>query len=569
MCAIVWVALSLVGCEEVDIYAVDSPSDLQARIDSIAAQNAERSGDTTNLDIATRIVGAEDNSAAFWTVWSDYFTIPINKRLVLEFVNYGSGVNDWNNWVVVTANSIRDANTDEGDDPYAEHFAFRADAEGWSAGNTNFDAGLISHNLPVEPIALNDDPEAKAAFLETMEGASVTLEIDFSATGIIFLNARSVGTNGEEIILSYNQTSDLGDGVIPDEINSFLVCDGSHFEMKRAYLIPSQITEIEDANAVSISIEGAPDFVEIGNENFWGDATATVTYADGSSSEVDSVDLAFNVIPDMSTIGQKTVSVAYSKTKQGVFGPPVSTIYTLVVTNSVASLEVTSMPEITEYYFFNADPIIFNTRGLEVTATYSDGTTGVLANENLEFGTITAAAGAQTAEISYVGATSTVSTTVPLTLVQGQSQVGLTDLTTPWWSDFSDEYNVASGSSVTIKMYCYSNGINNYHSPSTILRKADLTEYAVVRMDNFGWGDGFGTAVLTSDWNWDIFTANISGSYIEITVTNNGDNTADIHYDVTYANGDTHFQDYAGVTVDSSDLNCALVTEGAYLVIVE
>jgi hypothetical protein len=37
---------------------------------------------------------------------------------------------------------------------------------------------------------------------------------------------------------------------------------------------------------------------------------------------------------------------------------------------------------------------------------------------------------------------------------------------------------------------------------------------------------------------------------------------------VTYANGETHFQKYAGVTVDSSDLNCALVTEESYLVIV-
>ena len=119
-------------------------------------------------------------------------------------------------------------------------------------------------------------------------------------------------------------------------------------------------------------------------------------------------------------------------------------------------------------------------------------------------------------------------------------------------------------------MYCYSNGFNNYHSPSTILRKADLTEYAVVRMDNFGWGTGYeGIATATSDWNWDTFASNIHGSYIEITVTNNGDNTADIRYDVTYATGETHFQEYTGIVVDSSDLNFALVLEGAYLVIVE
>jgi hypothetical protein len=118
-------------------------------------------------------------------------------------------------------------------------------------------------------------------------------------------------------------------------------------------------------------------------------------------------------------------------------------------------------------------------------------------------------------------------------------------------------------------MYCYSNGLANWNSPSTILRKADKTEYAVVRMDNFGWGPGYGTSVPTSDWNWGTFAQNISGSKVVVKVTNNGNNTADILYNVTYANGETHFQKYAGVTIDSSDLTCAFVTEGAYLVIVE
>jgi hypothetical protein len=56
-------------------------------------------------------------------------------------------------------------------------------------------------------------------------------------------------------------------------------------------------------------------------------------------------------------------------------------------------------------------------------------------------------------------------------------------------------------------------------------------------MDNFGWGNGYNTATLTSDWNWDNFSSSISGSKVVITVTNNGNNTADILYNVTYING--------------------------------
>ena len=99
-----------------------------------------------------------------------------------------------------------------------------------------------------------------------------------------------------------------------------------------------------------------------------------------------------------------------------------------------------------------------------------------------------------------------------------------------------------------------------------------MTENAVVRMDNFGWGAGYDNnpnRINTADWNWETFTSNISGSRVAITVTNHGNNTADVNYDVTYATGEKHFQKYAGITVDSSDLNLALVLEMSYLVIVE
>jgi hypothetical protein len=266
----------------------------------------------------------------------------------------------------------------------------------------------------------------------------------------------------------------------------------------------------------------------------------------------------------MTTVGEKTVVVAYSKTKQGAYIQAVSTFYTLEVTNAVTALEVTTLPNVTTYTFPGPAAPVFDPTGMIVTATYSDGTSGIILNENLHFEN-PGGDGAQNAVITFVGSTSTVTTTCPITnVVGGTYQVG-TDLLTAWWTKFSNNYPVPSGESRTFKMKCYSDNAANWHSPSTILRKANMAEYAVVRMDNFGWGDGYDSAILTSDWNWDMFTSSINDSYIEITVTNNGDNTADVLYNVKYANGDTHFQKYAGITVDSSDLTTALVIEGAYL----
>ena len=554
-------AIGLVGCEKLDLYSIDAPSDLQSRIDSIAAAKPN-TGDTTYVTITTAIVGAENNSSGWWTAFSDYFSVPTGKLLHLEFINHGTGVNNWNNWNLAVTNEIADRTAAD----YKEYFVLRSDAYGWGGKMANvdpryaFDIKMITHNYP----DTDGNGDIWNDFRTTMQGARVSLDIDHSATGNVFVTATAVGTNGVTLVETYQQPVSAA-----ADLMAFLICDGSYFEMKKAYLIPSKVTVVEDVNPVSIAVTGTPAFLELGNKNFWGDAKATVTFADGSSAQVDSADISFNVIPDMTTLGVKTVVVAYSKTKQGAYCKAVTTFYKLEVTNPVVGLEVTTMPLITKYYYFSSDPILFNTTGLVVTGTYSDGTKAVIPKETLQFGKIPAASGSQNVVISYVGATKTVTTTCPLTLVKGIGQVGANDFSTAWWTAFSADYKVPSGSSKTLTMYCYSDNLAIWHSPCTILRKSDKTENAVVRMDSFGWGAGYGTATLTSDWNWDKFTSNISGSKVVITVTNNGNNTADVLYNVTYATGETHFQKYAGVTVDSADLNCALVTEVSYLVIVE
>lgn len=559
--ATVTIAISLSSCEKLELYTIDSPSDLQSKVDSIAAEkNKGDTGDTTFINISKAIVGADDNSSGWWSEFSDYFKVPSGKLLNLEFINHSSGANNWNNWNLAITNEVADRD----DSGYKEYFVLRSDAFGWggtmAAEGYSYDGNMISHNYA----DVSDNDDFWADFRTTMQGAYVTLEIDHSATGNVFVTATALGTNGVELVMTYQQPVSAANDIV-----AFLVCDGSYFEVKKAYLIPSKMVAVEDVKPVSISVSGMPELVELGNEDFWGDATAVITFEDGSSAEVDFADLSFNTIPDMSTPGVKTVIVTYSKTKQGAYTQAVSTLYTLEVTNPISELEVTTLPLISTYYFYSEDPIIFNKTGIVVTATFSDGTQSVVSNNSLQFSNITAQEGTQEVLISYVGESSTITTTCPITLVKGTAQVGVNDFSTGWWTAFSEDYPVASGASKAVTLYCYSNNAENYNSPSVILRKESLEEFAVVRMDHFGWGDGFATAVASSNWNWDTFKPNISGSKVVITVTNNGDNTADVHYDVTFANGDTHFQNYDGVTIDSSDLNFALVTEGAYLVIID
>jgi hypothetical protein len=559
--AAVFTVLGLVGCEKLDPYSIDAPSDLQSRIDSIAnSKGSGVSGDTTFINIATAIVGADDNSSGWWSAFSDYFSIPTNKLLHLEFINYSTGANNWNNWNLAVTNEVADRD----DSGYKEYFVLRSDSYGWggkmAAEGYPFDLKMVKNNYP-----LNSSNEVDwDAFRTNMMGANVTIEVDHSATGNVYVTSTAVGSNGVEMVQTYEQAVSASANIV-----AFLICDGSHFKMNKAYLIPSKVTKVEDFAPVSISVSGTPAFVELGDDDYWGDGVATVTFADGSSAQVDTADIAFNVIPDMTTVGKKTVSIAYSKTKLGAYSKPVVGYYTLEVTNSVVGISANSI----KYYYFTEGNLVFKPRGVVVTASYSDGTSAVLERNaySLQYpATVASNAGSQDIAVTYVSPTQTFTTTCTATLVKGIAQVGNNDLATPWWTAFSDNYPVASGASKSITMYCYSKEGENWHSPCVILRKADNAEYGVMRMDNFGWGTGYeGIAVATSNWNWDTFKSNIHGSKIVVTVKNNGNNTADVRYDVTYASGETHFQNYAGVAVDSSDLNCALVIENAYVVITE
>lgn len=555
-CILIFVSFA---CEdELEPYTIDAPSDLQERIDSIAAAKDSRdTGDTTYLNINTTIVGAEDYSSPWFTDFSDYFAVPAGRMLTLEFINHNGGSPDnFRNWVAFVSNEAGDRDADN----YEEFFALRADAYGW--GNGDFDIGIISHNYP----DLDGNDDIWNDFRQIMDGAYVTLQIDHSATGYVFFTATAVGLDGTELVMTYNQP------VNAPEVNVFLVADGSYFEMEEAYLLPSQVTEIVDANPVSLQIAEAPSVLEIGNEDFWGDATATVTYDDGSSSEVDSADLSFNVVPDMATVGEKTVIVAYNKTKQGEFTQAISAFYNLNVINAVSSLEVTTLPEVTTYTFPGPAAPVFDPAGLVVTATYSDGSTGVIANDVLQYDN-PGGEGVKDVVISYTGAAGTVSTTVSVTNVTGGiNQVGATDFSSPFFSEFSNEYKVASGSSKTFKMRLYSSEANNYNSPVVVLRRSDLSEYGAVRMDNYGWSGANNTAAnldvlgwtLTNDWDFDVFAENLDDSEVTVTVTNMGNGTANVRYDVTYANGDTHFQLYEGITVDSSNLYFGVTVDGCY-----
>ena len=129
--------------------------------------------------------------------------------------------------------------------------------------------------------------------------------------------------------------------------------------------------------------------------------------------------------------------------------------------------------------------------------------------------------------------------------------------------------NVPIGETKYITFTNYSSLANNWNNFAVILRKTDITaEYAVVRADNYGWGNGYAACVHNgTQGEWGTWLAGMNGAKVTVYVTNCGNSVADIQVVMESTTGTTSTQYYLGInTVDSSDLNFALTVDNCHLV---
>lgn len=154
-------------------------------------------------------VGTPDCSAAWWTEFSDYFTIPAGQTFHTRFINHTSGANNWNNWnLVLATDDIR------GGSAYSEYFALRSDLYGW--GDANFSIDNIT----------NEGYGDWEAFKQDMEGAVVDLTVE-RAGAEVKVTATATAKSGNVYKEMYHQT--CGDGT--QKIRAFLAVDGSYLEI--------------------------------------------------------------------------------------------------------------------------------------------------------------------------------------------------------------------------------------------------------------------------------------------------------------------------------------------------
>lgn len=155
--------------------------------------------------------------------------------------------------------------------------------------------------------------------------------------------------------------------------------------------------------------------------------------------------------------------------------------------------------------------------------------------------------------------------------IEFDNVVGAEDNTTGFWGAHSENQLVPEGKTVSTQFINYTCGASNWNNFCVVLCRDDNSEYAVVRADNFGWGAGYdgneGLVLSGGQEDWGAWLAAMDEAKVKVSVTNNGNGTADVNIIMVGNNGVTYYQDYFGInTIDVDNLWFRMTVDGSHFV---
>lgn len=574
LCMVALGMMALTGCEGADQYGIDSPDWIKNKIDSINAAKQPHEEVLEGMQEDVYTIGKTDFSSGFWTAFSKYYVIGENQKWNAQFnLNINpSAPNTYKNFAMIITNDA-----DRGSDGYKEYGAIRFDNQ--PSGNSEW-GDYIDRTKVESNLTFATDTEDGVQKL----GGKVTLTVDRSRKDSFVVKI----TNGT-VTKTYTQPSKLANlnaDATDTNIRCFLVPEGSYIDFLSTNIVPiGGLTSAEDKQPLSMTLNNVPEEVGLGTslDDAMQNVSAEVTYEEGVKKTIPASELYFSAINDMNVPGEKTLTVIYNKTFKGeTSAKPIVAYATFKVVQQIASIKITKQPTRTTYYFYKTAAtegmgdrtMAFDPTGMEVTATYSNGETGVLDNSKLKFSAIAASAGKKAVTISTANGKEaklmvTVKESASSAAAFTPNLVGLEDNSTAWWTAFSDDVKVPAGETRSFSFTNYTDGLNNWDNFVTILRNAAKGEYGVVRADNYGWGNGYAACQHdgTAGADWAGWLAAMNGAKVTVYVTNCNNGTADVQAVMKGTDGKTYTQYYLGInTVDPADLYVAFTADHSHLV---
>ena len=627
LCSAALGLLALTSCEGGDLFGINSPDWLSSKADSIAAEKAKNQGGDEIIegmqeDVYT--IGATDYSTGWWAQFSKYYQVREGEKWIAQFnLNINpSATNTYKNFAMIICND-----EDRGAANYKEYGAIRYDYQ--PSGNSEW-GDYIDRSLATSDLEFQTDTDTGVDKL----GGKVTLTVDRTEGGLVVTM-----TNGT-ITKTYTQKSPLANlnaDASNTTIRCFLVPEGSFINWLGSTVEPiGGFTSREDKQPLSMTLNGVPKKVLQGTslEDAFANVTATIQFEQEVSTIVKYADLTFQAVPNMNSLGKKTLIAAYAKTFKGeaAAAPVIGTAEFEVVDKLYTSIGATDnstgwwgahsenikvgpketfvstftnytsgannwnnfvivlcKADNTEYAVVRADNYGWG-NGYEActpSGGQADWGAWLAAMDGAKVTTYVTNNGDGTADVkavmvgndgnTYIQEYTGINTVDPNDFyfrytvdgchLEFDEVLGEEDNSTGWWAAHSQDIKVPAGKTYTTRFKNFTNGANNWNNFLVVLTRQDNSEYAVLRADNYGWGDSYEACTPSGGQSdWGAWLSAMDDAVVTVSVTNHG-SSADVKCVMVGNDGITYNQDYIGLSpIEGDNFRFRFTTEGGHLV---
>ena len=626
-CAAALGLLTLTSCEGGDLYSIDSPDWLSSKADSIAAEKANNQSGEEEIeglqeDVYT--VGATDYSTGWWAAFSKYYQIPEGQKWVAQFnlsIN-PAATNTYKNFAMIICND-----EDRGAANYKEYGAIRYDYQ--PSGNSEW-GDYIDRSLATSTLEFATDTDTGVDKLGgkvtlTVDRTNGGLEVTMTngtvtktykqTSSLTNLNAdESNGTIRCFLVPEGSCINFIGSTIEPiggftskeDKLPLSLTLNGvpkkvlQGVTMEEAFANVTATVEFEQAVSkvvpfADLTFQVIPDLNNLGKK------TLIAAYAKTFKGEAANPVIGtaeFEVVDKMYTcIGAADNSTPFwgahsenIKVNPGEAFVSQFTNYTSGAANwNNFCVVLCSADGTTEYAVVRADNYGWGSGYDACTheGTQGDWATWLSAMDGAHVTLAVTNNGDGTADIQIVmvGNDGNIYTqmyngintvdpdncyfnlTVDNSHIEFDTVIGEEDNSSPFWGAHSADTHVPVGKTVTQRFRNYTNGAANWNNFCVVLTREDDSEYAVVRADNYGWGDSYAACTPSGGQaDWGAWLSAMDDAMVYVSVTNNG-GSVDVRIIMVGNDGIIYKQDYLGISpTDGDNVDVHMTVDGCHLV---
>ena len=299
--------MMLTSCEGGDLYNIGAPGWLS---EMGGEEEPEPEEELVGQMEDVYNIGKEDLSSGFWTLGKTY-VVPAGAKWQAQFNLTVNPDNKYYKNFYIVLNACKDATTGELGDEFG---VIRYDNDPsknseWNTVGTEIDRSLVSGNFSNS----SGDDETDAS-VQKMNG-KITLTVDRTDGGL-FIKM----TNGT-LTKTYTQTTSFPSTGADVPITCRIGVEGALVSFISTNIEPiGGCTSAGDKQPLSMVLKGVPAKVLVGTdqETLLAGVTAEVTFDElPAPVTVTAEDLQFEVIPNMTDLGTKTLVAAYGKTFKG------------------------------------------------------------------------------------------------------------------------------------------------------------------------------------------------------------------------------------------------------------